>query len=213
MSKIIVYGASGHAKVLLDVLERMSEYEIVGLLDDNPELAGGEVFGHQVLGGWDVLSELKTLGVDAGVVGIGDNRIRGVVASRMAEQGLELIKAIHPSARISRGVHIGPGCAIMANAVVNADSSLGANVIINTAATVDHDNVIGDCVHLSPGVHLAGGVRIGAYSHLGTGTVVIPNVTIGEWVNVSAGSVVTKDLPDGITVAGVPARVISGKNS
>jgi len=96
---------------------------------------------------------------------------------------------------------------------VNADSSVGANVIINTAATVDHDNVIGDCVHLSPGVHLAGGVRIGAYSHLGTGTVVIPNVTIGERVNVSAGSVVTKDLPDGITVAGVPARVISGKNS
>ncbi len=208
MRKIIVYGASGHAKVLLDTLERMGEYEIAGLIDDNPELEGREVLGHLVLGGGKILVELgKTLGVEAGIVAVGDNWIRGVLADKMAKQGLELITAIHPSARISRGVRVGPGCAIMANAVVNADSLLGANVIINTAATVDHDNVIGDCVHLSPGVHLSGGVRIGAYSHLGTGTVVVPNVSIGESVSVSAGSVVTKDLPGGIMAAGVPARV------
>ncbi len=211
MRKIIVYGASGHAKVLLDILERMSEYEIGGLIDDNPELAGQQVFGYRVLGGQEILSEVKALGVEACIVGIGDNTIRGALANRLVEHGLDLISAIHPSACISRDVHMGPGCAMMANAVVNADSLLGANVIVNTGATVDHDNVIGDCVHISPGVHLAGGVVVGAYSHLGTGVVVIPNISIGENVSVAAGSVVTKDLPDGIVAAGVPARVISRK--
>ncbi len=212
MRKIIVYGASGHAKVLLDILERVSEYEIVGLIDDNPELAGEEVFGHRVLGGREILGEVKNLGVEAGIVGIGDNKIRGALANRVLEHGLELISAIHPSVCISRGVHIGPGCAMMANAVVNADSSLGANVIINTGATVDHDSVICDCVHLSPGVHLAGGVAVGTYSHLGTGVVVIPNISIGAHVSVAAGSVVTKNLPNGIAAAGVPARVMSGQS-
>jgi len=212
MKRIIVYGASGHAKVLLDTLERMGEYEIVGLVDDNVKLVGQEVFGHRVLGDTRILGEVRAMGVEASIVGIGDNKTRGALANRMLEYGLELINAIHPSACISGGVHIGPGSAMMANAVVNADSSLGANVIVNTAATIDHDNVIGDCVHLSPGVHLSGGVTIGAYSHLGTGVVVIPNIRIGEHVTVAAGSVVTKDLPDGITAAGVPARVVTGKS-
>jgi sugar O-acyltransferase (sialic acid O-acetyltransferase NeuD family) len=211
MRKIIVYGASGHAKVLLDILERGSEYEIAGLLDDNAESTGPEVFGYRVLGGGELLGKVKAMGVEAGIVAIGDNEIRGALVRRMLEHGLELINAIHPSACISRGVHIGVGCALMANAVVNADSSLGANVIVNTGATVDHDSVIGDYVHLSPGVHLAGGVRIGAYSHLGTGVTVMPNISIGENVSVSAGSVVTKDLHDGSIAAGVPARVISRK--
>jgi len=212
MRKIIVYGASGHAKVLIDILERMSVYEIVGLIDDNAELTGQEVFGHRVLGGREILGDVNDLGVEAGIVGIGDNQVRAALANRVLEHGLELISAIHPSARISRGVELGPGCAMMANVVVNAGCSLGANVILNTAATADHDNIIGDCVHLSPGVHLAGGVKIGAYSHLGTGAVVIPNISIGENVSVAAGSVVTRDLPDRIIAAGVPARVIAKKS-
>lgn len=212
MRKVIVYGASGHAKVVIDIVERMGECQIIGLIDDNPELKGQEVFGYEVLGDANILAEAGNLGAEAGIVGIGDNRIRGLLADRISQYGLELISAVHPSARISRGVRLGPGCAIMANAVVNADSSLGANVIVNTAATVDHDNVIADCVHLSPGVHLAGGVRVGAYSHLGTGVVVTPNVTIGKNVMVTAGSVVIRDLPDGITVTGGRARGIPKKS-
>ncbi len=212
MSKIIVYGAGGHAKVLLDIVERMGQYEILGLIDDGPELTGQEVFGHRVLGGREVLAEARALGAEAGIAAIGDNRLRGDVASRILDHGLELLSAIHPSACISRGVHVGPGCAIMAHAVVNADASLGPNVIVNTGATVDHDCVIGDCVHLSPGVHLAGGVAVGPYSHLGTGVVVTPNVRIGSNVKVNAGAVVIRDIPDGVTVGGGRARGIPGKS-
>jgi len=212
MRRIIVYGASGHAKVLIDTLERMGEYEIVGLIDDNVKLLGREVFGHRVLGDGRILGEVKDLGVEAGIVGIGDNKIRGALANRVLEHGLELISAIHPSACISRGVHIGPGCAIMGNSVVNADSCLGANVIVNSMALVGHDDLIGDCVHVSSGARLGGGVSIGAYSLLGIGTVVIPSISIGKNVKVAAGSVVTEDLPDGAMAAGVPARVVTGKN-
>lgn len=212
MRRIIVYGASGHAKVLIDTLERMGEYEILGLIDDNVKLLGREVFGHRVLGDGRILGEVKDLGVEGGIVGIGGNKIRGALANRVLEHGLELISAIHPSACISRGVHIGPGCAIMGNSVVNADSRLGANVIVNSMALVGHDDLIGDCVHVSSGARLGGGVSVGAYSLLGIGTVVIPSISIGKNVKVAAGSVVTEDLPDGAMAAGVPARVITGKN-
>jgi len=207
-SKIVVYGASGHAKVVLDILEQQGRYQIAGLVDDNPERRGGELFGYAILGSGEALEGLRNSGVEGTIIAVGDNETRGRLARRVEALGLRLITAVHPGAQISRGVEIGVGSAVMAGAVINADAVIGDNSIINTGATVDHDSWLGSCVHLSPGVHVAGGVHIDHHAHLGIGAVVLPGLSIGHHATVAAGSVVNRDLPPGVTVAGVPAREV-----
>lgn len=206
-SKIVVYGAGGHAKVILDILEREERYQIVGLLDDDPQLQEREFFGYSVLGSGGILEEMRDSGVQGAIVAVGDNETRGRLAVRVQMAGLKLITALHPAATISRRVDIGVGSAVMAGVVINADSTIGNNAIVNTSATVDHDCFVGECVHLSPGVHVAGGVRIGHHAHLGIGSVVLPGLSIGHHTTIGAGSVVNRDLPPEVVAVGVPARV------
>jgi sugar O-acyltransferase (sialic acid O-acetyltransferase NeuD family) len=206
-SPIVVYGAGGHAKVILDILEREGRYQIAGLLDDDPHLQDCEFFGYPVLGSGEALEEIRDSGVLGAIIAVGDNETRGRLAARVQITGLRLITALHPAATISRGVEIGVGSALMAGVVINADSIIGDNAIVNTSATVDHDCHVGACVHLSPGVHVAGGVRIGHHAHLGIGAVVLPGLSIGHHATIGAGSVVSRDLPPEAVAVGVPARV------
>jgi len=206
--RIVVFGAGGHAKVVLDVLDRMGVHEIVGLLDDSAELLGTVRRGYCVLGGREQFGVLLDKGVNAIIVALGDNQQRKAVYEEAKRMGFTLCSAVDPSAQIGGGVVIGSGCLLVAGAVVNVDAEIGDNVIVNTGATVDHDCRIGAHVHLSPGVHLAGRVMIGASAHIGIGAVVLPNLNIGKHCIVGAGSVVREDVPDGMVVAGNPARII-----
>lgn len=207
-NRIVVYGAGGHAKVVLDVLERMGTYEIVGLLDDSAELAGTVRKGYRVLGGREQLSVLRNQGVEAIIIGLGDNRLRKAVYEEAVQTGFTLCSAVDPSAQIGGGVVIGAGCLLVAGTVVNVDAQIGVNAIVNTGATVDHDCRVEAHAHLSPGVHLAGRVSIGEASHLGLGAVVLPNLSVGKNCIVGAGAVVRENLPDGVVAVGNPAKVI-----
>jgi len=203
--KVILIGAGGHARVILDTLLEEGLHEIIGLVDDNPELLGKEVFGVQIIDSTHHLDRWldRAKGV---IVGIGDNHIRSLKFRDALNRGFEAVRAVHPSAVIGRQASLGPGTAVFANAVLQNRVMLGANVI-NTAATVDHDCVIGDHVHLAPGVHLAGQVAVEEGALLGIGAVAIPGVRIGAWSIVGAGSVVVRDIPPRTVAFGAPARV------
>lgn len=198
--KAIVYGAGGHAKVVIDVLEKAGWMQIACLVDDNPRLKGRTVFGYPVVGGRrDLLAGSPP--ARSAIVAIGDNTGRLSAADWLQRHGFTLLTAVHPTAVLGRGVSVGAGTVILAGAVVNADSSIGKNVIINTRASIDHDSTLGDSVHVAPGATLCGGVHIGAGTLIGAGAIVTPNITVGRGVVIRAGTLVSRDVPDGVRFA------------
>jgi len=206
--RVFLYGSGGHAKVIIDIL-RLNGAEVAACLDDDPAKAGGFVMGVPIFHAQEGFAQLKEQGALAGIVGIGNNRIREEKTALLRAQGFRLATAIHPSAIIASDVIIGDGTAVMAGVVVNCGARIGENAILNTSCSVDHDCVIGNNVHISPGAHLGGTVVIGDGTHIGIGAVVLPNLTIGKNVMVGGGAAAIGDLPDGVTAVGVPARIIS----
>jgi len=206
--KLVIFGAGGHAKVVIDILEQQGDYEVAGLLDDDPKHQGKNFFGYPVLGTRADLPVLLSAQLGHAIVTIGDNAVRAAVAAHLEQIGWRFASAVHPRACIGRGAQIGPGSVVMAGCVVNSDTHLGAHVIVNTGATVDHDCRIGDAVHIAPGCHLCGGVSVGPGTLLGAGTAVTPGVKIGARVVVGAGSTVIRDVADAAKVSGSPAKLL-----
>lgn len=203
----IVYGAGGHAKVVIDILRSRSE-KIVGVMDDH--FLVDEWNGLPVLGGMDRLHGiLKQFPESLFVIAIGDNEVRKRIAALLAQAGARFGDAIHPSAVISSNVSLGRGTVVMPMAVINSDAVIGEHVIINTAATVDHDCFISNFAHISPGVNIAGSVIIEASVHIGIGAAIIPGVKVGCNTVVGAGACVINDLPEDAVAVGCPAKVIN----
>ncbi|MCG3209568.1 MAG: putative acetyltransferase EpsM [Anaerolineae bacterium] len=208
--KILILGAGGHAQVVADILLARQQagdpaLELAGFLDDDPALHGRTILGRPVLG---PISACAALPHEAIIIGIGHNPTRTRLAEQLQAAGEQLITAIHPTAVIGADVAIGPGCVICAGVIVNTGTKIGANVILNTGCTVDHHNIIGPHAHIAPGVHLGGDVNIGPGTLVGIGATILPQQTVGAECTVGAGSVVINSVPDGVTVAGVPARII-----
>lgn len=206
---VVIYGASGHGKVVADIVTQAGG-TVLAFADDNDFLWGCEFFGHPVWGGMEKLREQTQAGDEPFdvIIAIGDNSTRRRVSETLERQGFLFARAIHPSAQIGRGAHIGAGSVVMANCAVNPDAAIGSHCIINTGVTVDHDCVIGDFCHLSPGAHLGGTVRVGASTWIGLGASVINNIDIGENVTVGAGSVVIRNIGSHSVVVGNPARLL-----
>ncbi|MDD2367089.1 MAG: acetyltransferase [Desulfuromonadaceae bacterium] len=205
--KIFIFGASGHAKVVIDIIERQGLYEVAFLVDDDPALKGIEFYGYKVIGGKEELLAVRDQ-ISCGIVAIGSNRARIAVAEWLICNNFDLVSAIHPFAQLGRGVTVDTGSVIMAGAVINSDCSIGRNVIVNTCASIDHDCTVGDGAHIAPGTTLCGTVRIGNGTFVCAGATIIPNLNIGDDVIVGAGSTVIQSLADGVTAVGSPAKIL-----
>lgn len=202
--ELFVYGAGGHGKVVADVARSATGFTLAGFIDDSPERAGTHIWGMPVVP-WAALLERGPRGVLVGL-GIGDNRARERCAAKVRDAGFSIVSLVHASAVLAPSARIGVGTVLMARAVVNPDAEVGAGCIVNTGAVVEHDCVLGAYAHLSPNAALGGAVRVGARTHLGLGAVALPGVRVGDDVRVGAGAVVHRDVEDGLTVVGVPAR-------
>lgn len=208
MIPVVGFGAGGHAKVVIEILRSVHEYEIVGLLDTRIG-RGTRVLGVEVLGDDSLMAELKQRGIEHAFIGVGtvgDAQPRRQLYEKVTDSGFQIVPAVHAAAIVSSSAKIGAGPTIMAGAIVNANAVIGENVIVNTGAIVEHDCVIGDHTHIATGARLAGGVHVGPGSHIGIGAVVRQEIRIGEGAIVGAGAVVVRDVPDFKTVIGVPAK-------
>ena len=208
MRKLIIWGAGGHAKVVLDVARAMGEFAEIVLLDDDVKKRGTLFCECPIAGDAEQLPFLAKRDYRLFVAAIGENRTRARCYQRAVAQGFTPVTLVHPAAVISPSAGIGRGTVIMPRAVVNANARVGENVIVNTAAVIEHDCVIGDHVHVSPGAIAAGGTRIGAYAQLGLSAVLLPGTEVGEGAMVGAGAVVLESVPPGVTAVGVPARIL-----
>jgi sugar O-acyltransferase (sialic acid O-acetyltransferase NeuD family) len=204
--RVIVWGAGGHGKVIVDALLASESCTLVGILDDDKAKAGTNILGVSVSHSPGSLETLRqTLDFDRVAIGIGDNYIRNDKFQQVKACGLEPMNVIHPSAHISRFAELGIGVTILAGAVINPGTTIEDNVCVNTAASIDHDNYLEASCHIFPNATLTGGVRVGRFAYVGSGAVVAPNLVVNQYSQVGAGAVVLKDVAEGTLVAGVPA--------
>lgn|SRR5690606_16802642 len=188
-----IYGASGHAKVIIDLLDQQTD--INGVFDDNPRII--EILGYPVqheIPPWFKFE--KPL-----FIAIGDNLSRKRIAKKLSLQA-NFATIIDNRAIISRRCFIGEGSVVMEGAIIKVNAQIGKQVIINTGASVDHDCWIGDFVHIAPQAALCGDVSIGEGTIVGANALILPGISIGSWCKIGAGSVVNKDVPDGATWIG-----------
>ena len=210
MIRVLCLGAGGHASVVCDAMRLDQQLQPVGLLDDDTSLHGIERFGMRVLGPIDDIARAaREHNATHAAVGIGTHRAdprRAELVERIEAAGLPLATVLHPAAVVAAGVRIEPGVQIFAGATINPGAALGRNAIINTRAVIEHDAAIGAHAHVCPGAIVLGGVAVGDHAFVGAGAVIKQGLSVGERATVAAGAVVIEDVPEGATVAGVPAE-------
>ncbi len=211
-SRFILWGSSGHAKVLASLIELQggtvvaifdNSSEAVSVLPSVPLYIGIDGFKRWIEGEGNP-SSLN------GLPAIGGSRGRDRIAihRRFSAYGIQLSSLIHPTASVCASALLGAGVQVLAQTVVAADTEIGEGCIVNHRAAADHECVLGSGVHLAPGATLCGCVTIGNNVMIGAGAVVLPRLTIGNDSIIGAGAIVTRDIPEGVVVIGNPARIV-----
>jgi acetyltransferase EpsM len=209
--RLIIIGAGYHGKEVAAYCRDMqNEIELLGFIDEKK--ARGTHTGSEILGSWDALKKLAAKSSDLYyLTATGDNRMRASFVKKVEALGLKNLKPFtlkHVCSHTGPQIEIGEGTCLAPGTIVTCDSRIGRHCILNVKVSVSHDCEIGDYVNLNPGATICGNVKIGEGSYIGAAATVIDKVKIGRWAVIGAGAVVIEDLPDAVTAAGVPARII-----
>jgi sugar O-acyltransferase (sialic acid O-acetyltransferase NeuD family) len=195
---ILIYGAGGHAKALMEMVRAIGTFQIAGILDDKVP-AGTRVLDIPVLGPREIIPQLIERGLRQaanGVGGIIDINIRVKLFELLENMGLALPRLLHPRATVEPSASAGDGVQVFANAYVGSSVVLQPKCMINTNAVVSHDCEIGSYTHIAPGALLAGHVHVGERSLIGMGVTTTIGIKIGNGVRIGNGAVIYADVPD-----------------
>lgn len=207
MKKLLIWGAGDQGTVTLDCALATKQYNQIDFLDFKEK-------GHREIPGYTIYQEGKEdltcfiKQYDEVIIASGDNMLRKEKIEFLSSLPVLLATIIHPSAIISPLASIGKGNTILANTIINCNASIGIGCIINNGSIIEHDCVVEDFVNICPKVAMAGHTEIGTMSFLGIGSTMIDDVKVGSNVIVGAGTVIVKDIPNNVTVVGVPAKII-----
>ncbi len=210
MKDILIVGAGGFGRevawLIEEINEEISEWNILGFIDENEAMYGEELNGYKVLGGFDKIGEFKNVYV---AIAIGNSKVRKDVVRKISTFDCKQATLIHPNVIMDKKSNsIGKGCIICASNIITVNVNIGNYVIINLDSTVGHDVVLKDFVTIYPSVNVSGCCTIGQCVELGTGSQIIQGKTIGDYSIIGAGSVVVKDIEEKRTAVGVPAKII-----
>ncbi len=200
---IVLIGFGGHAKSVIDSIEKRRDYHIIGYTDLVPH---EEYKGYPYLGSDDTLQECYEKGVRYAFVAIGymgEGRLRDLLYQKLKKIGFQIPFIIDPSAVLADDVKIGEGTFIGKGSIVNGASEIGNMCIINTGAVIEHENQIGDFTHVSVNSTLCGNVSVGSHCFIGANATIIQNIKIGQESLVGAGSTVLRDVLPNETVYGI----------
>ena len=206
---MIIIGAKGLAKELLEILYQKNETDNLYFYDDISNDAPDKLYDQfPILKNIEEVIQLFKVD-NRFIVGLGNPVLRKQMFEKFKLVGGVMVSAISPLANIGHyGTSIGAGSIVMAGSFISNDVRLGIGCLVNPNCTISHDTVIGDFVDISPGVQITGNCVVGDYASIGTNATILPKIQVGERAIVGAGAVVTQHVPDGVTVVGVPAKEV-----
>ncbi|MFN7674435.1 acetyltransferase [Flavobacterium sp.] len=211
---MLIIGAKGFAKEVLEVLHQLKQLENICFYDDVNDTVPEKLFGQFPV--FRTIHEaavyFKTID-NQFTIGIGNPVLRKKIFNKFSELGGKLTSTISPMASIGTfDVNIGYGTNVLSGAIFSNGSKIGKGSIVYYNSIITHDCVIGDFVEISPSVTILGRSEIGSYTQVGSNATILPDIKIGQNVIIGAGSVVTKDIPENCVVVGIPAKVIKELN-